>query len=74
MLLTASPRTTLPQHSAGWRAIRIVTDRAGKNYKTGPADWVKVKHRRLDPGEVIAAVEQRIRVIRSVAALRESRP
>lgn len=74
MLLTASPKARIAQHSTGWRAMRIVTDRGGKFYVTGPADWIKAKHRALTLEEKFTLIHHRIRIIRSVHALRESRP
>lgn len=51
MLLTSSPKTTLPQHSAGWAVLRVVKDRAYKYMTETPAHWGR--HRRLNRDEVI---------------------
>ena len=72
MLLTASPRTALPTHSTGWRALRIVSDRAGKGNVTGPGDWLKTKHRHLTLDQQIQIIQHRARIIRHIASLRES--
>lgn len=72
MLLTTSPRTTIAKHSTGWQVMRMITDRGGKNRKEVPAEWGK--HRLLTAAEAFTLLEQRVRAIRSVMALRETRP
>lgn len=74
MLLTTSAKTTLPQHSTGWRALRLISDRGGKSVKTGPADWIKAQHRRHSLEESLLIIEHRATVIRHIARLREHRP
>jgi hypothetical protein len=71
-LTTLAPRTKLPTHSAGWRALRIVSDRAGKGKETGPGDWLKTKHRYLTLDQQIQIIQHRARIIRHIASLRES--
>lgn len=66
---STSPKTRLPQHSTGWRAIRIVTDRAGKNQATGPADWLRAKHRDITTVEAAELIRWRIQGIRQVTPL-----
>jgi len=39
MLLTASPKSRIASHSTGWRVMRLVADRGGKNLHEGPAQW-----------------------------------
>lgn len=58
MLLT-SARTRLPQHSTGWRVMRLVSDRGGKNITEHPAAWGK--HREITAPEAFALLEHRIR-------------
>lgn len=73
MLLTTSAKTRLPRHSTGWRAIRIVTDRAGKNQPAGPADWIKAKHRAITLDDAAQMIAARIRSQHSVHALHSRR-
>ena len=72
MLLTTSPRTTLAKHSTGWKAMRLVTDRSGKNRVEPPAEWGK--HRLLTPEEAFTVLERRVRIARGLMNLRETRP
>lgn len=70
---STSPKTRLPQHSTGWRAIRIVTDRAGKNQATGPADWLKAKHRAITLDDAAQMIAARIRNQNAVQKLHSGR-
>lgn len=67
MLSTTSAKTRLPQHSTGWRALRIVTDRAGKYNPAGPADWIKARHREVTLPEAALMVQHRLRTIHEAA-------
>lgn len=69
MLLTSSAKTRLPQHSTGWRALRIVSDRAGKNHPSGPADWLRAKHRAITIDDAAELIRWRIRAVRQVSPL-----
>lgn len=72
MLLTSSPRTTLPKHSAGWQVMCVVWDRGGKNRTESPSDWGK--HRLLTAAEAFAILERRVRIVASALRIRETRP
>lgn len=75
MLLTASPKTTLPQHSAGWGVMRLITDRGGKNINESPAVWGK--HRVLNTDDRIRRAAhqlQAINTVRQLSKIRETRP
>lgn len=72
MLLTSSPKLTLPRHSTGWRVMRLVTDRGGKNTLEGPAVWGR--HRILTGHEAQAAIRYRIRTVQALTRSREIRP
>ncbi|GGH93952.1 hypothetical protein ACFFGR_09510 [Arthrobacter liuii] len=69
MSSTTSAKTRLPQHSTGWPVRRRITDRAGKNQTTGPADWMKAKHREITLEEAAKIIQFRILAIRQVAHL-----
>lgn len=62
MITTTSPRTTLPKHSAGWRVMRLLSDRGGKNTREHPATWGR--HRLCTVTEAYASLEHRVRVAR----------
>lgn len=69
MLLTTSPRTRVPQHSTGWRAMRLISDRAGKYNPAGPADWIRAKHREVTLPEAALMVQHRLQAIHQAAQL-----
>ena len=57
-----SPTTTtsarLARHSAGWRVMRLVSDRAGKNTSESPSQWGR--HRFLTPEDRLRRVSSQL--------------
>jgi hypothetical protein len=69
-----SPTSTkLPQHSTGWRALRIVSDRAAKGYKPVPTDWLRPRHREISLEEAAEIIKARLRIQRQVSQLHSRR-
>lgn len=72
MLLTSSTKTRIPQHSAGWGVMRLITDRGGKNTVEHPSVWGR--HRELTAPEAFALLEHRVRTANQLKRTRETRP
>ena len=71
-LTTLAPRTTLPQHSAGWRVMRLVTDRGGKNAQEWPLK--SGKRRAATTAEKVQLIKHQIRILQTMTTQRETRP
>lgn len=72
MLLTASPRTTIAKHSAGWRVMQLIRDRQAKGLLEGPPQWGA--HRIISHADRIRLVNYRFTQLAALYEYRGIRP
>ncbi|MBT2537261.1 hypothetical protein [Arthrobacter sp. ISL-69] len=72
MLLTASPKSRIASHSAGWRVMQLVKDRQSKGHIEGPEQWGA--HRFMNHTDKIRHINYQFERLTDLYRLRGRRP